>query len=208
MSEVVSHWDGVYSSAPSSTRSWYEREPSVRLVMQVAADRSAAIIDVGAGTSALVDRLLENGFVDVTVLDVSSHALDEVRHRLAAQASRVSFMVEDVLLWRAERAYDIWHDRALFHFLTDPSQQERYVSLAAASVHEGGALIVATFADDGPTQCSGLPVHCYSTEELTDAFGAHFALERDGRELHHTPSGTIQPFTWVVLRRKRSQETS
>jgi hypothetical protein len=206
VSDVVSHWDGIYSSAPSTTRSWYERDPahSVRLVTQVVADRSAAIIDVGAGTSVLADRLLESGFDDVTVVDVSSHALDEVRDRLGVQASRVSFLVEDVLSWRPERAYDVWHDRAVFHFLTDSSQRERYVSLAAASVRVGGALIVATFADDGPTHCSGLPVHPYSAVELADAFAAHFELVHDERELHVTPSGAVQPFTWVVLRRKPS----
>jgi 2-polyprenyl-3-methyl-5-hydroxy-6-metoxy-1,4-benzoquinol methylase len=203
VSEVVSHWDGIYSSAPSTTRSWYERDPahSLRLVTQVVADRSAAIIDVGAGTSALVDRLLESGFDDVTALDVSSQALDEVRERLGVQANRVSFLVADVLAWRPERTYDVWHDRAVFHFLTDSSSRERYVSLAAASVRVGGALIVATFADDGPTHCSGLPVFRYSGDELADAFAAHFELVQTERELHVTPSGAVQPFTWAVLRR-------
>jgi trans-aconitate methyltransferase len=170
----------------------------------MAANHSAAIIDVGAGTSALVDCLLANGFEDVTVLDVSSHALDEVRDRLGARASRVSFLVEDVLSWRPERAYDVWHDRAVFHFLTDSSQQRHYVALAARGVKSGGALIVATFADDGPTHCSGLPVHRYSAAELADAFSTHFELVHDERELHVTPSGAVQPFTWAVLRRTPS----
>jgi trans-aconitate methyltransferase len=206
MSEVAAHWDDVYSAAPSTTRSWYERDParSLNLVTQAAADRSAAIIDIGAGTSTLVNRLLGTGFVDVTVLDVSSHALDVVRDRLGAQAARVSFVVEDVLSWRPERAYDIWHDRAVFHFLTDTRHRERYVSLAVANVRAGGALIVATFADDGPTHCTGLPVHRYSTDDLAETFAAGFELEHCERELHHTPTGAVQPFTWVVLRRMPS----
>jgi len=178
------------------------------LVTQATADHSVAIIDIGAGTSMLVDRLLEDGFVDVTVLDVSSHALGVVRDRLGAQAARVSFVVHDVLSWPPERPYDVWHDRAVFHFLTDARQTERYVSLAVATVRVGGALIVATFADDGPTHCSGLPVHRYSTEELEETFAAGFELEHCERELHHTPTGVVQPFTWVLLRRKPSLASS
>jgi SAM-dependent methyltransferase len=184
-------------------RSWYERDPanSVRLVTQVAQDRSAAIVDVGAGTSTLVDRLVGNGFEDVTVLDVSPRALDEVRGRLGAHARAVSFVVQDVLSWRPAHAYDVWHDRAVFHFLAASASRERYTALAAASVRVGGSLIVATFADDGPTRCSGLPVHRYSAVELAAAYATHFELVHDERELHVTPSGAVQPFTWVVLRR-------
>jgi len=209
VSEVAAHWDRVHSSASSTARSWYQRDPSrsLTLVTQATADRSASIVDVGAGTSALVDRLLESGFIDVTVLDVSSHALGVVRDRLDAQAARVSFVAQDVLSWRPERAYDIWHDRAVFHFLTDTRHTERYVSIAVATVRVGGALIVATFADDGPTHCSGLPVHPYSTDELAEMFAAGFELEHCERELHRTPTGAVQPFTWVLLRRKPSLES-
>jgi 2-polyprenyl-3-methyl-5-hydroxy-6-metoxy-1,4-benzoquinol methylase len=203
VSEVVSHWDGVYSSAPSTTKSWYEREPthSLRLVTQAARDCSAAIIDIGAGTSMLVDRLLESGFTDVTVLDISAHALEEVRRRLGERANTATFITSDVLSWQPDLHYDVWHDRAVFHFLTEPSQRAHYVSLAEAGIRQGGLLIVATFAEDGPTQCSGLDVTRYSADDLAATFAAGFEPVLNEREAHHTPTGAIQPFTWTTLRR-------
>ena len=154
------HWESIYSASPFSQVSWYEREPatSLRLIEEIAAGPSAAVIDIGAGASSLVDRLLAGGFRDVTVLDISRRALDEVRRRLGERALPVTFIVQDVLRWAPDRQYDIWHDRAVFHFLTEPSEREAYVDLAARSIRSGGVLVVATFAADGPTHCSGLPV--------------------------------------------------
>jgi len=197
------HWERIYAAVPSTQVSWYEREPapSLRLIEEITSEPPAAVIDIGAGASSLVDRLLANGFTDVTVLDISRHALDEVRRRLGEQAPRVTFINQDVLTWKPDRQYDIWHDRAVFHFLTASPPRDRYIDLAARAIRSGGSLVLATFADDGPTQCSGLPVSRYSAQDLEEAFSAFFALIRHEREEHTTPRGVVQPFTWVVLRR-------
>jgi len=203
VSESGEHWEGIYATAPSTQLSWYEREPvtSLRLVEEIAAGPSAAVIDIGAGTSVLCDRLLAAGFRDVTVLDISFHAVDEVRQRLGERADRVTFLVQDVLAWEPARQYDVWHDRAVFHFLTEPSRRDKYINLAARSIRVGGALVLATFADDGPTHCSGLPVLRCSAQDLAGSFSAFFTLVHHEREMHTTPARVLQPFTWVVLRR-------
>jgi hypothetical protein len=167
----------------------------------IAGNPSAAIIDLGAGTSMLVDRLSDAGFVDLTVLDISAHALDEVARRLGPRATRARFICQDVLSWQPERQYDVWHDRAVFHFLSEEAGRSSYVSVAALAVRAGGAVIVATFAEDGPTRCSGLPVARYSADELADAFAPGFEPVHAERELHETPAGEVQPFTWMILRR-------
>lgn len=155
-----------------------------------------------AARRLLVDGLVARGFSDVTVLDVSQHAINEVERRLGARAARVNLVCGDVLTWVPDRRYDIWHDRAVLHFLTDPIERDRYVELAESAVRDDGTLIVATFAHDGPTQCSGLPVLRYSAAELASVFSTRFTLVAEERQEHTTPAGVIQPFTWVVLRRK------
>ena len=203
VSERSDHWEGVYGRALSTEVSWYEGDPatSLRLIESVAATPSAAVVDVGAGASLLVDRLLAHGFTDITVLDVSERALSEVRERLGDEAAHVTFVENDVVTWRPDRQYDVWHDRAVFHFLTEPSDRARYVEIATSAVRIGGSLILATFAEDGPEQCSGLPVSRYAPENLVETFSASFSLVEDVREEHVTPWGVVQPFTWVVLRR-------
>jgi len=200
----ASHWESIYATAASTELSWYEREPatSVRLIEEIASEPSAAVIDIGAGTSLLVDRLVANGFTDVTVLDIAQHALTEVQQRLGDHAQHVTFVHQDVLEWTPERQYDIWHDRAVFHFLTRTSARDRYVDLAARSIRPGGVLILATFAADGPTHCSGLPVARYAAHDLEHIFAAYFSLVTSEREEHVTPAAVVQPFTWVVLRRR------
>ncbi len=197
------HWEIVYTTAASMDLSWYEREPvtSLRLIKEITSEPSAAVIDIGAGTSSLVDRLLAREFTDVTVLDIAQHALTEVQQRLGDRAKLVTFVHQDALTWKPDRQYDIWHDRAVFHFLTDTSARDRYVDLAARSIRHGGVLVLATFAEDGPTHCSGLPVARYTTHDLEDAFAASCSLVKNEREEHITPAGIVQPFTWAVLRR-------
>ena len=204
MSESREHWESIYATAPLTQVSWYEREPatSLRLVEEFTSGPSSAVIDIGAGTSSLVDRLLAGGFRDVTVLDISRHALDEVRRRLGARARRVAFLVQDVLTWEPDRQYDVWHDRAVFHFLSEPLAREQYVALAARSIRSGGVLVLGAFAPDGPSHCSQLPVSRYSAPDLEAAFSESFALIHEEREEHTTPGDVIQPFTWVVFRRK------
>jgi len=203
MSERSKHWESVYNATPSTGLSWFEREPatSLRLIENIAAGSHATVIDIGAGTSSLVDGLLANGYIDITVLDVSQHALTEVQQRLDERAQHVTFVHGDLLTWKPERQYDVWHDRAVFHFVTDQASRDRYVDLAAGAIRVGGYLVLATFAEDGPPQCSGLSVSRYRAHDLAAAFSASFTLLEHEREEHVTPGGVVQPFTWVVLRR-------
>ena len=203
MSDRADHWEHVYTTRPSTEVGWYEPEPatSLRLIEAFAPRPSTALIDVGGGASSLVDCLLARGFADLTVLDVSSHALDNVRERLGERARCISFVHQDVLTWEPDRRYDIWHDRAAFHFLTDTASREGYADIAGRAVRVGGALVLGTFAADAPEQCSGLPVRRYSPEELQAAFAPFFTLVEHERSEHITPGGAAQPFTWVVLRR-------
>jgi SAM-dependent methyltransferase len=197
------HWEGVYATRPSAELGWFESEPStsLRLVESVASGTATAVIDVGGGASLLVDRLLDLGYTDLTVLDVSQHVLDEVRDRLGDRRASVNLVHDDVLTWLPARSYDIWHDRAVLHFLTQPAERERYVQIAERAVRENGVVIVGTFAEDGPTQCSGLPVTRYSATDLATLFCTSFVPVARERAEHVTPTGVVQPFTWIVLRR-------
>jgi SAM-dependent methyltransferase len=201
------HWEGVYSSRSSADVSWYERDPvtSLRMIDALGLAPTAAIVDVGAGASSLVDHLLAKGFADLTVLDVSPQALDEVRGRLGERADEVTFVAHELLTWAPDRRFDLWHDRAVFHFLVDATDQQRYVRLARRTVRPGGAIVVAGFAEDGPTQCSGLPVARHSADDLAATFAPHFTLIAHDREEHVTPMGVVQPFTWATLRRSAAQ---
>jgi SAM-dependent methyltransferase len=199
---VTEHWDGVYGSRSPRDLGWFQARPetSVRLLTTFAAPTSA-VVDVGAGVSTLVDVLLDDGWTDLTVLDVSAEALDAVRARLGERAGEVSTVVSDLRSWRPDRAYDVWHDRAVFHFLVDPEDRRRYVATAAEAVRSGGHALIATFAGDGPTSCSGLPTDRYEPAALAAQLEPAFSLVQSEREEHRTPAGEVQPFTWVVLRR-------
>lgn len=203
MPERSNHWDDIYATRPSTELSWHKGEPkiSLRLIEQITHGQPAVIIDIGAGTSLLVDHLVARRFTDVTLLDVSEHALAEVRERLGAHAEHVTFIHSDVTTRTPDRRYDIWHDRAVFHFLTEQTDRDRYVAIASDAVRSGGSLVLATFAKDGPTRCSGLQVCRYATDELATIFSQTFVLIEHEREEHVTPSGMIQSFTWVVLQR-------
>jgi len=207
---ATEHWDTVYRTKATDEVSWYQRQPATSLrLLDLVSSPTGAVIDVGAGASTLVDTLLDLGWSDVTVLDVSPKALAVVRERLRERMREslhetqkpASFVVADVLSWQPERTYDAWHDRAVFHFLVRPEQREHYVATAALAVQPGGVLIVGTFASDGPNQCSGLPATGYDADGLAAAFAPAFRLEHSEREEHVTPGGAVQPFTWAVLRR-------
>ncbi|HEY5186270.1 MAG TPA: class I SAM-dependent methyltransferase [Actinomycetes bacterium] len=202
------HWEQVYETRLTDEVSWYQAEPSIsrRLVAGATHGADAAVVDVGAGASRLVDLLLEDGFTDLTVLDVSSRALAVLQERLGQRSGQVTWVRNDVLDWQPDRTFDVWHDRAVFHFLTDPQDRSRYVGLVRRAVAAHGIVIVATFATDGPTHCSGLPVTRYDAAGLAEAFGGEFELDHSEREEHATPSGAVQPFTWVVLRRREARE--
>jgi trans-aconitate methyltransferase len=181
--------------------SWYQAEPTVslRLIEGLELDRDAALVDVGGGASALAERLLEHGFADITVLDISATALELARAAAGAGAARIRWLEHDLLSWSPQRQYDVWHDRAVFHFLTDSADRERYAEVLRSALRPGGKAVIATFAADGPTTCSGLSVARYSAAELVSVLGPPLILLATHREEHHTPGGSIQPFTWVVI---------
>jgi trans-aconitate methyltransferase len=203
VSEHGEPWECTYATRSDTELSWYEREPatSLRLIGSVASGPLAAVVDIGSGTSTLVDRLLDLGFQDLTVLDIAADALEQVRTRLGDRAGRVTFVHHDVLTWEPDRHYDVLHDRAVFHFVTGVEERAHYVALVGRALRSGGALVIATFASDGPTHCSGLPVARYSPEDLAHTFSHRFSLVAHEREDHITPTGVVQPFTWAVLRR-------
>jgi SAM-dependent methyltransferase len=193
-------WDATYRTRGPAGVSWYQPSPTVslELVEALAVSPEAAVIDVGGGTSLLADALLERGFTDVTILDVSAAALDEVDRRLGG--ARIALLCEDVLRWTPSRTYDLWHDRAAFHFLVTEDERQRYLDRLRRAVGTGGHVILGTFAPDAPERCSGLPVVRYSPAELERLLGERFELLATRREEHTTPRGAIQPFTWVAGR--------
>ena len=197
------HWDHVYDTVPPDRVSWFQATPetSLRLVRE-ALSSQGSVVDVGAGTSTLVDGLLASGFTDLTVVDVSARALAVVQKRVDDRSGRLTLVHADLLDWQPERTFDVWHDRAVFHFLTSAQARARYVAMAEESVTPGGAVILGTFAPDGPTRCSGLDVNSYDAGGLAAQLGPTFVLAHHEREEHITPSGAVQPFTWVVLRRR------
>ena len=201
------HWEEVYSTKPTDAVSWFQphADLSLDIIRSTCLGRDAGIIDVGGGASTLVDDLLANGYTDLTVLDLSGAALSSARKRLGAQESKVRWIEADITSadLPANR-YDIWHDRAVFHFLTDPADRAAYVQTVLHSVKPGGHVIVATFGADGPLQCSGLPVMRYSADALHDQFGAAFQLLDHREEEHHTPSGAVQQFVYCYCRRINS----
>jgi 2-polyprenyl-3-methyl-5-hydroxy-6-metoxy-1,4-benzoquinol methylase len=197
------HWEKVYAAKPATSVSWYQEhaECSLALLNNTGITKSAAIIDVGGGASTLVDDLLAEGYSDVTVLDLSASALSAAKKRLGALAVKVQWLEADVTeADLPSHRYDVWHDRAVFHFLTEPQQRQAYVEKVFHSVKPGGHVIVATFAEDGPTQCSGLPVMRYSADELHAQFGESFTLVKHVIEAHHTPSGGVQHFVYCYCR--------
>ena len=193
------HWDGVYRARAPEQVSWFQREPDVSL--RLVASAPGSIVDVGAGSSVLVDHLLAGGRTDVTLLDISVAALEVTHARLGQNASRVAFVIADVLDWEPDRTFDCWHDRAVFHFLTAAAQQQAYVRTASRLVAPGGAVVLGAFAADGPTECSGLATARHEPEDLRRLFGASFTLEHAEHAIHQTPWKTQQNFSWVVLRR-------
>jgi SAM-dependent methyltransferase len=202
--KTMEHWDRVYAAKAPDEVSWYQAHlgVSLRLIANASGRRTARIVDVGGGESTLVDDLLASGGHDVTVLDLSAKALDVAKLRLGPQAARVTWIQGDVCTYPfASRAFDVWHDRAVFHFLTDPRDRARYVRQVAHSVRVGGHVIVATFGPRGPTRCSGLDVVRYDAESLHGEFGARFDLVEHVAEAHETPWGTIQRFVYCYCRR-------
>ncbi len=197
------HWQTVYRTKDETAVSWFQEQPVLSLDLIGRADPGpeAWIIDIGGGASRLVDALLARGHRHLAVLDIAEAALAKTQARLGAQASAVDWIVADVTAWTPPRAYDLWHDRAVFHFLTEPADQQAYARTLAAAVRPGGQAIIGTFAIDGPERCSGLPVHRYDAAGLAARFAPAFAPIDDRRDDHRTPAGAIQRFQFCRLRR-------
>lgn len=203
-SDRRSHWEQVYSGRAPDEVSWHQERPesSLRLIDGIGLGSDAAIIDVGGGASRLVDHLVGLGFRHVSVLDIAQAALDEARARLGARAGGVHWICGDVTTEDVGGPYDLWHDRAVFHFLTDPEDRRRYREQLERALPAGGHLIVAAFALDGPEKCSGLPVARYSPETMAAELGAAFERVDDFHEDHVTPAGGTQRFLFCHFRRR------
>lgn len=201
--EAKNHWDTVYRTKAPDAVSWYRAhlERSLALIRRAAPDPSAAIIDIGAGESTLVDDLLAGGYRDITVLDISPAAIEVAKQRLGARAQDVTWLAADITETSlpAER-YDVWHDRAVFHFLTGAEQREAYVRQVRRAMKPGGHVIVATFGPEGPEKCSGLDVVRYDADTLHGEFGPRFRLVEHATELHQTPFGTTQQFLYCFCK--------
>jgi len=197
------HWQNVYQTKGEQQVSWSQPspEPSLGLIEKFAPARSASVVDIGGGASRLVDALHERGYRHLTVLDLSEAALESAKARLGTDAASVEWVVADVTKWQASHAFDIWHDRAAFHFLVDPRDRDAYVTRLREGVTSGGHAIIATFALDGPEKCSGLPVQRYDHVALGKALGSAFALLHHQPHHHVTPWGAAQSFQFSVFRR-------
>ena len=191
------HWERVYGTKAPTEVSWFRPhlESSLSLIERIAGDRSSSIIDVGGGECTLVDDLIGTGYRNVTVLDISPTAIEHTKKRLDSASQQVTWIVADIT--EADlpaHSYDVWHDRAVFHFLTEPAQRLAYVRQVSSAVKPGGHVIVGAFGPEGPTKCSGLDVMRYDAESLHTEFGARFRLIESSHELHRTPFGTTQQF--------------
>ena len=201
--DAKTHWEKVYTTKAPESVSWYRAhlETSLALIERAAVALSASIIDIGGGESTFVDDLLLRGYKNLTVLDVSQTAIEVTKKRLGSAAEQVRWLVGDILKIELEpRAYDLWHDRAVFHFLTTPGRRVAYVRQVASAVRPGGHVIVSTFGPEGPTKCSGLEVMRYDAESLHGEFGGRFRLVESSKELHQTPFGTKQQFLYCYCR--------
>jgi SAM-dependent methyltransferase len=202
MTESRAHWDETYATKDETRVSWYQPSPEQSLALiKASGSPVAAVIDVGGGTSRLADALLADGYRDVTVLDISAVALERSKARLGDRADAITWIVADVTQWKPVRTWNVWHDRAVFHFLTDAASQDAYLEALKQGTAPGSAVIMATFALAGPERCSGLPVQRYSAASLAARLGADFRLYAEREVMHPTPFGTLQAFTYAALRR-------
>lgn len=198
MSETKEHWEKVYQSKSPEEVSWYQKKPhlSLSLIEHASLPRDAAIIDIGGGASSLVDHLCEMGYGDVSVLEISANALAHSKSRLGLRAEKVQWYEEDVMHFKPGRRFALWHDRAVFHFLTDKDDRERYMHTVQQALEPGGHLIIMTFAIDGPKKCSGLDVIQYDADRLEKEIGSGFELLESGVNVHSTPAGHEQRFAY------------
>ena len=195
------HWENIYQKKEIDGVSWYQKVPleSLQLIKKYSISNSDKIIDIGCGKSFLADNLLELNYTDISLVDISSNALKEVKDRL--QNKSLNFIETDILNFNSNDKYDIWHDRAVFHFITNPEGIEKYISLCNKYINNQGILIIGTFAEDGPLKCSGLEIKRYSVDQISGLFKETFELVESFKMLHKTPFDTEQSFLFCVLRK-------
>lgn len=193
------HWERVYEMKPPTEVSWYQPVParSLELIRATGEPLTVPVLDVGGGASTLVDHLLGEGYSDITVLDIAANALDHARDRLGELAARVTWVEADITHFRPMREYTLWHDRAVFHFLTQSNERERYLAVLRSALRPKGHFVLATFGPEGPTRCSGLSVQRYSVRDITALLGPQFELRMHQLETHRTPMGTVQQFLYA-----------
>lgn len=202
MESRQANWDNMYATRAESDLSWYQENPvvSLELIRATGTLKGAAIIDIGGGASRLVDALLAEGYCDLTVLDLSKTALAAAQARLGPKAAKVTWICADVTAWEPARQYDLWHDRAAFHFLTEAAEREAYAARVQRAVRPGGHIIIGTFAPDGPERCSGLPVMRHDSASIGAVFGKDFSLIESRRQDHVTPASRTQHFQFSLFR--------
>jgi len=203
MNERKSHWEGVYLAKSPAEVSWYQEVPALSLefIEHAGLGPDEPIIDVGGGASTLVEHLHAAGHTRLAVLDISAHALARARERMGDEAGEIEWFEEDIIRFEPPHRWALWHDRAVFHFLTAEDDRRRYVDAMKRSLEPRGHVIIATFALDGPRRCSGLEVVQYDAEKLMGELGPGFRLEEQASELHRTPAGAQQKFSWFRLTR-------
>ncbi|MFI5348180.1 MAG: class I SAM-dependent methyltransferase [Elusimicrobiota bacterium] len=199
----LGHWEKIYGGRKADEVSWHQDNPalSLELIRESRAPKNGSLIDVGGGASRLVDFLLETTSFRASVLDISPRALAHARERLGPRSRGVDWIEADITTFVPVEKYDVWHDRAAFHFLTEESDRRKYVDRVIQSLKPGGALILAAFASDGPEKCSGLPVRRYDAHLVMETFGREFALLREAAESHLTPWNAVQKFGYFLLKR-------
>jgi SAM-dependent methyltransferase len=202
MTETKQHWENVYRNKSPLEVSWYQQEPvlSLSLIARTQLPPDAPIIDVGGGSSTLVDKLYDEAYTDISVLDISGSALTHAKNRLANKADKVHWYETDVTRFKPPRKFALWHDRAVFHFLTNRADRESYINVLKQALEPRGHLIIMTFAIDGPRKCSGFDIVQYDADKLTAELGPGFKLVETGHKIHHTPAGNQQKFAYFRFR--------
>lgn len=197
------HWDKIFGEKIDHQKSWFQSYPaiSIRFIEELNLAKDAPIIDVGGGDSLLVDALIEKGYTDITVLDISEVAIANAQRRLGNKVHLVTWVISDILDFQPVRNYACWHDRAVFHFVTDHQSIGHYTTLMKRALKDGGALVIGTFAEDGPEKCSNLPVQRYSQKALTNLLQPSFTKIRCVNQVHQTPFNTLQSFTFCSFKR-------
>jgi len=204
MSERKQHWENVYEKKSDDEVSWYEETPAtaLSLITDLNLNKDAVIIDVGGGNSNLIEKLQQQGFSKLSVLDISKKALERTKYKLEQKAEKVQWIVSDILDFQPNQQYDLWHDRAVFHFLTESEDIDSYVELVSQSVKKNGYFILATFSKSGPLKCSGLEISQYDKQTLLDLFNTEFNLIKSFEEVHHTPFNSEQNFIYSLFKKK------